>query len=77
MAYAPESLEGIRLRYLRENRRRSYRDMVKRGILDEHLTNMARICRNAKERYLAEGAMDDEQAWNWAIRSVLLDSLPD
>ena len=75
--YPAESLQGIRLRYLRENHQKNYRDMVKRGILEDHLENMKRITLNAKQRYLDEGAPSEEVALNWAIRSVLLDSQPD
>ena len=77
MAYDPASLEGIRLTYLQENRPASYRDMVKRGILDEHLVNMADFARKRKAAYMNEGAPDEQTAWNWAIRTVLLDSQPD
>lgn len=77
MAYDPASLEGIRLTYLQENRPASYRDLVKRGILDEHLVNMADFARKRKAAYMNEGAPDEQTAWHWAIREVLLDSQPD
>ncbi len=77
MDYTDGGLEDIYLRYLRENRRKSYREMRRDGSLETHVANMVRHCRNAKERYVEEGAMDDELAWNWAIRTVLLNSAPD
>ena len=77
MTYPPESLEGIRQKYLWENRPASYRDMVKRGILVEHLVNMAKFARKRKASFMDEGAPDEQTAWNWAIRTVLLDSQPD
>ena len=77
MDYADWQLEEVYLRYLRENRRTSYREMRRDGGLEEHVAAMVRHCRNAKEQHLREGAADDETAWNWAIRTVLLDSQPD
>ena len=77
MAYDPASLEGIRLTYLQENRPASYRDLVKSGILDEHLVNMADFARKRKAAYMNEGVPDEQTAWHWAIREVLLDSQPD
>ena len=77
MAYADWQLDEIYLRYLRENRRKSYREMRMDGDLERHVAAMVRHCRNAKDRYLDEGAPSEEVAWNWAIRTVLLDSQPD
>ena len=83
MACDPASLEGIRLTYLQENRPASYRDLVKRGILDEHLVNMADFARKGKAAYMNEGAPmnegvpDEQTAWHWTSREVLLDSQPD
>ncbi len=77
MDYTDEQLEEIYLQYLRENRRQSYREMRRAGDLERHVAAMVRHCRNAKEHSLSEGAADDEIAWNWAIRTALLDSRPD
>lgn len=70
-----KGLREIRRRYLKENRRKLYKEMRDNGTLEKHLDQRAESCVEEQKYLLAMRiAPHDEQAWSWAIRSALLDS---
>ena len=75
--YPDDDLMDKRLKFLRENRPKEYRRLKQAGTLDAHLEAAAAACVREAERLIATGATFESQAWQWAIRSKLLESEPD
>ena len=71
--YDDEQLKTFRLNYLKENEREWYRLLVEEGRLEAHLQARADGCRQEAKRLVAQGITFESQAWQWAIRSKLLD----
>ena len=68
-----QELRNARLIFLKQNRRKDYREMKASGELEEHLNQMVTAVRSHAEALIQTGAFLPA-AWNWAIRSVLLES---
>ena len=62
--------------FLRENRPKEYRRLRKAGEVEAHLERSSARCVQRAESLIASGT-HEAQAWSWAIRSVLLESLED
>ena len=60
--------------FLRENRPLEYERLKNEGTLDQHLRSKAAECRAEQERIVDEGMTFDEQAYWWAVRSILLET---
>ena len=68
-----EELKTYRLEYLRDCQNKEYRRLARKGLLDEHLQEMADAARAFAEDLIKRGEFPP-QAWQWAIRVKLLDS---
>ena len=77
MKGAEDPLKTYRRNFLRENKPREYRRMRREGTLEAHLEQKAAACRREAARLVEQGITFEEQAWHWAIRSVLLETPPD
>ena len=72
--YSDDDLMDKRLDYLREITPAEYRRLKKDGELDEHLQYKAARCRKEVARMQEKEGVSEVQAWQWAIREVLLDT---
>lgn len=75
--YSDERLKEIRLKFLRENRRTEYRRLRREGILEEQLAASAARCVSVAKGLIESGTTHEAQAWLWAIRSELLETVWD
>ena len=71
--YDDERLKALRRNYLEETKPEWYCLLVQEDRLAAHLQGKADACREEAKRIVAQGITFEEQAWQWAIRSVLLD----
>ena len=74
--YNTEILKGMRLRFLRDCRRKEYKALWANGSLDEELEASARRCREYAKSLIESGTFY-ALAWSMAVRSVLLESESD
>ena len=72
--YDNEHLMELREDFLIDNRPTYYERLVDEGRLEEHLEQMAERCRTEARRLVSQGITFTGQAWQWAIRSVLLET---
>ena len=75
--YPDDDLMERRLKFLRENRPKEYRRLMKAGLLDAHPQAAADACVKEAERLIEMGTTFEAQVWQWAIRTELLESLQD
>ena len=75
--YHDDRLKEMRLNFLRDNRKSEYRRLRRDGELEEHLQECATACRMRAKSYVDSGETHEGQAWQWAIRVVLLETPPD
>ena len=75
--YHDDRLKELRKNYLKNCRPTELRRLTKAGELDEHLQRMATACRREQARMVESGEAADPQAWQWAIREVLLETARD
>jgi len=68
-----DTLQSIALEFLRENRRKEYRQLKASGELDEALALKVENCQRQAKNLMATGLWENE-AWNRAIRSEILES---
>ena len=74
--YPDDDLKEKRLKFLRGNRPKEYRRLKQEGKLDAHLQASADACVKEAERLIETGTFEG-QAWQWAIRTELLESPQD
>ena len=72
--YDDASLIEIRRDFMRENRTKDYRRMIRKGTLEEHLKGKAESCAATAQSLVEKGTTHEAQAWQWAIRSDLLET---
>lgn len=71
-----ESLRKQALDYVKENRRKSYRQMKEDGELEEYLSLKVNACRRQAFNLIESGVWENE-AWNMAIREKILETESD
>lgn len=76
MEYTDDLLKERRRKYLELCKPDTLRNLKREGTLDDHLENSARRCRERAESLMAGGTFSG-QAWQWAIREVLLETEAD
>ena len=76
MEYTDGMLEELRLDYLKRCKPTRFRLLNKDGTLDRHLQRSAIRCRERANTLILTGTAE-EQAWQWAIREVLLETEAD
>ena len=74
--YDDDDLEDKRLTFLRDCKPQELRRLRKEKTLDEHLARKAKRCRSRAESLVKSGVFEG-QAWQWAIREVLLETEAD
>ena len=72
--YDDDQLKEFRLNFLRDVKPVEYERLLQEGELEDHLQERADACRTEQARLVENGTTFDAQAWQWAIRSVLLES---
>ena len=75
--YDDDHLMQLRLNFLKGSRPKELRRLRREGELDSHLQNRADACRREAKRLVDSGETFEAQAWQWAIRTRLLETLPD
>ena len=75
--YDDDQLKQFRRNFLRGNRPEEFRRLKREGQLEAHLQEHADACRSRAASLVEQGETFEAQAWQWAIRIVLLESLPD
>ena len=73
MEYTDGMLQDRRLEYLKQCKPTRLRHMKDEGTLDEHLEKSAKRCRERANSFILTGT-GEAQAWQWAIREVLLET---
>ena len=71
--YDDDHLKNLRRNYLRNSRPKEFRRLTHKGELEEHLEERTDACRTEAKRIEDKGLAFEGQAWQWAIRSVLLE----
>lgn len=74
--YTQAELEAKALKFIKENKPREYRKMKALRELSEYCQLKAERARKQAESLIADGIWDKE-AWNLAIRQVILESESD
>ena len=72
--YDDDVLMEKRETHLRENRPKEYSRLRKSGELQAHLQERAKACRSTAVGLIDAGTTHEGQAWQWAIRSEILDT---
>ena len=72
--YDDDRLKTLRYNFLANNRPTELRRLTREKKLDEHLQEMADACRREAAGLQVSGITFEGQAWQWAIRSVLLET---
>ena len=72
--YDDARLMDMRENFLIDNRPEFYRELLAEGTLEEHLERKAKRCLERAESIAASGITFKEQAMQWAIREVLLET---
>ena len=72
--YDDAKLKEYRLNYLRDCQPEELERLERVGQLEQHLQKRADRCRRRAANLVENGTTFAEQAWQWAIREVLLDS---
>ncbi len=72
--YDDDRLKEIREQFLESMRPDELAELRQTGELEQHLQNKADSCRKHAASLIKSGHAFKEQAWNWAIRVVLLES---
>ena len=72
--YSDEHLKELREDFLRESRPKEYRRLKKAGELEAHLQREAERCRRRAQELVDTHITFLQQAWQWAIREVLLET---
>lgn len=75
--YSDDDLKERRLKFLRENRPKEHRRLKQVGLLDAHLQASVDACVKEAKRLIETGTTFEAQAWQWAIRTELLESPQD
>ena len=75
--YDDGRLMDLRLNFLKGNRPKELRRLRDAEELDSHLQERADACRREAERLVKSGETFEAQAWQWAIRTKLLETPPD
>ena len=76
VGYTQAELEGKAEDFMRDNHPQEFRKMTKAGELKGYLTSKANAARRQAENLILAGVWDQE-AWNRAIRSAILESESD
>ena len=74
--YDDDRLKEYRRNFLRENRPEEFERLVNAGELEDHLQERADACRREADRLVENGTFEG-QAWQWAIRTTLLEAEQD
>ena len=74
--HTDDQLKEMRLRYLKDCKPQELRRLRKERSLDESLQRRADRCR-ARANDLVQSGTFEGQAWQWAIREVLLEQEAD
>ena len=69
-----DKLKQLRRNFLKNNRPKELRRFRREGVLTPTLQKRADACRKEAARLIESGTTSEEQAWQWAIRSELLES---
>ena len=75
--YDDDRLKRLRRNFLSGNRPEELAQLTRDGHLEAHLQRRADACRREVKRLVGSGETFEEQAWQWAIRTVLLETPPD
>ena len=75
--YDDDRLKLYRRNFLKNVRPEDLEERERAGTLEDHLQERADACRKEAERLVTSGQTFEEQAWQWAIRTELLESQPD
>ena len=75
--YDDDRLKEFRRNFLRDNRPEEFERLTNAGELEAHLQERADACRREQERLVASGTTFEGQAWQWAIRTTLLEAEQD
>ena len=75
--YHDDQLKQFRLNFLKGERPEEYRQLRREGKLEQHLQEHADACRRKAASLVEQGETHEGQAWQWAIRIVLLETPPD
>ena len=76
MAYTDVEMHEMRRRYLRTSKPKVLRELLREQALDAHLERKAVRCRARAQEYI-DGGTGEGQAWQWAVREVLLETEAD
>ena len=71
--YTDDKLKELRLKYLGDCKPSALKKLKKSGELDSHLQRRADMARRRCANLMATGVFEG-QAWQWAIREVLLET---
>ena len=74
--YNDEQLRDFRRTFLQDCKPKMYRRLQRAGLLADHLQAMADLCRRRVKSLVASGTFEG-QAWQWAVRTVLLEAQED
>ena len=69
-----DELKQMRSDYLRDCKPKEFRRLRQAGDLEQHLQDRADRCRRRAAQLVDNGTTFKQQAEQWAIREVLLDS---
>ena len=72
--YDDDRLKQLRRNFLRDNRADEFNRLAAAGELDGHLQERADACRVKANWFVESGTTFEGQAWQWAIRTILLES---
>ena len=71
--YDDDKLKDFRRNFLESERPEEFAELSRAGELDTHLQEHADACRRHAEHLVESGETFEGQAWQWAIRYVLLE----
>ena len=75
--YEDDRLKQLRRNFLSGERPEEVAALEREGKLEAHLQERADACRKEAARLVESGTTFEGQAWQWAIRSVLLETVWD
>ena len=75
--YDDDKLKQMRFNFLESERPEQLAQLKIDGELETHLQEHADACRKRVASYVESGETFEAQAWQWAIRVVLLETPPD